>query len=141
LKQNEEEIDFPNYIEGIQPYRHADMIELFFNTDGTLKVDGDDVAEGGLHEITFSNTRKGKKKGRMEVIRKVEKVMKVNKTVMISSISLCAHPTPACCSIPNPVMGAAPEAVVEVRSLASCRCVDHAENYWLSSQPQRVRHT
>jgi hypothetical protein len=66
LKPNEEKIDFPNYIEGIRPYCHAAIIELFFNADGTLKVDDDDVAEGGLREITFSNFRRSKNKGRRE---------------------------------------------------------------------------
>jgi hypothetical protein len=70
LKRNEEKIDFPNYIEGIQPCCHADMIELFFEADGTLKVEDDDVAEGGLREITFSNTRASKKQGRRECRKK-----------------------------------------------------------------------
>jgi hypothetical protein len=63
-------IDFPNYIEGIRPYCHADMVKLFFEADGTLKVEDDDVAEGGLREITFSNTRASKKQGRRECRKK-----------------------------------------------------------------------
>jgi len=56
IKPNEEQKDYPNYIEGIRPYNHSKMINLFFDaTDGKLIVNEDDVATGGITVIIFSD--------------------------------------------------------------------------------------